>query len=681
MHDLLAIALLVPPIFGGWLLAVRHGAGVRVGFALALLAWNAWAVLVSETLSVQGGSIHLVTVASFWVIPSFVSVVFLVRERAVLRGGAARLQTWWRDARIVERAAAGVVGLSGALIFLVGFVSAPNNWDSMSYHLTRVARWADLREVVHYATAIDPQLYQPPGAELSILQWFVLADGDRFAFIGQWLAWVGVVLLASRAAQLLGASRLGQWTAALLTATIPMAILQGSSTQNDLTLALWLLLAATMALRVARAPREDARRDATALLLGAVALGMAVLTKGTGAMLGAPLGVLVLAAAIHRFGAWRGVGLALIGGVILVIPNLGAWQRNIDTFDTPFATGVHGDSYRVQEPSLGTVASNVIRNATNHMDLPGDWWNDRVERSAIRLDDAIGQDANDPATTFQGQPFKVGPYGPHEDHNGSLLLLLLAPLGIVLAARGVARRRSSTDARWRAAWLGVVVIQALLFCALVTWQNWHARLHLPMLALFVPALVALLDRNRWRTLLTGATIVSVALAPIALFGNVTRPLVGEDSILTHSRTHTLFIPRPQLEQPFVAAVQHAHDEGFRKVGIVSNVDEWQYPLMWLGQREDPRIHFEDVSTKLREMQQPDLADDYGYENSSGAVRDRRVRAVVCVSCSAEQITLLTTAGYTPRKIDGDGPQPGRGDDLASVTYFDREDSGVVHVSD
>jgi hypothetical protein len=676
MHALLALVLLVPPILGGWMLAARHGAGVRIGFAIALLAWNAWAVLVSELLSVQGGSIYAATLACAWVIPSVVSVAYIALNREHVRGIGVSIRAWWSTCGMRERLAASVVAVCGFLIFVTGFISAPNNWDSMSYHLTRVARWADLHDVTHYATVADPQLYQPPGAELGILQWYVLSDGDRFAFVGQWVAWIAVVLLASRAAQLLGASRFGSWAAALITATIPMAILQGSSTQNDLTLAAWLLLAATLALRVAREPRDNAQRDTTALLLAAGALGFAVLTKGTGAMLGVPVGALVLAAGVHRFGALRGMGLALVGAVILVIPNIGAWHRNIDTFGTPFATGVHGDSYRVQHPTLGTLTSNVIRNATNHLDLPGDWWNERVERGAVRLDDAIGQDANDPATTFQGQPFRVGPYGPHEDHAGSFLLLLLAPLAIVLTIVRIARRRSSTDTRWHAAWMGVVIAQALLFCALVTWQNWHARLHLPILVMFVPALAALLDAARWRKLLVAATAISVVLAPIALFGNVTRPLVGEDSILTHSRTHSLFDPRPQLRQPFEAAVRRMSAQHIRDAGIVTNVDEWQYPLMWLGRRASPRVAFEDVSTRLDELQQPDVPsgsyDDYdhpGYASNEDA--DARPRAIVCVSCDAQQITLLQSAGYTQRDIAGDGAQPGRGDDVASVDYFQR----------
>ncbi|MEO6866738.1 MAG: hypothetical protein ABI200_01820 [Gaiellales bacterium] len=677
MHVLLTLVLLVPPILGAWAWTMRRGFGPRVGFALALLAWNTWAVLISELLSIGGGDLRGWTLSVAWAVPSIAAVGYLAlrgpRPTALVHTIRAR----WLADQLVERLAVVIVAITGALIFLVGIVSAPNNWDSMSYHLARVSRWTDLHQVTHYATGIDPQLYQPPGAEIGILQWFVLDGGDRFAFIGQWLAWVGVVLLAHRAAQLLGASLRGRTAALLLAATIPMAMLQGSSTQNDLTLALWLLLAATLALGVAREPstasdsKSRAREDSIALLLAALALGFAVLTKGTGTMLGAPVGALLLIAAVKRFGVLRGAALAIVGAVILVLPNVGAWHRNIDTYGSPFATGVHGSAYRVLHPTAGTIASNLLRNSTNHMDLPGDWWNHKVLVATERIDNAIGQDANDPATTFEQQPFKVGPYGPHEDHAGSFLLLLLSPIALVLASFRALRWRRPADDGWQFEWLMMILIQVLLFSTFLTWQNWHARLHLPMEVLFVPLVGALFDRGRWRWLLNAAVIVSVAMAPIYLFGNVTRPLIGADSILTHSRTYTQFIPRPQLRTPYEAAVQTIRASDEHTAGIVTGVDEWEYPLFKLGAQASPEVKFEDVSQQLVAALPPIPAAAIANVTSTTRPADHLPNEIVCLSCSAQQAALLAQQGFVIHHIAGDGTQPGRGDDLAAVDFYVR----------
>src|SRR5580765_7656827 len=54
-----------------------------------------------------------------------------------------------------------VVALSGA----VALFAVPTTWDSMSYHLARVAHWAQNHTVAFYPTHIVRQLYQPPWAE------------------------------------------------------------------------------------------------------------------------------------------------------------------------------------------------------------------------------------------------------------------------------------------------------------------------------------------------------------------------------------------------------------------------------------------------------------------------------------------------------------------------------------
>lgn len=48
-----------------------------------------------------------------------------------------------------------------------------------TYHMSRVAHWAQNRNVEHYPTPIVRQLFQPPWAEFAILQSYVLTGGAR----------------------------------------------------------------------------------------------------------------------------------------------------------------------------------------------------------------------------------------------------------------------------------------------------------------------------------------------------------------------------------------------------------------------------------------------------------------------------------------------------------------------
>ncbi|MEM5774182.1 MAG: hypothetical protein AAGU05_04205, partial [Anaerolineaceae bacterium] len=48
---------------------------------------------------------------------------------------------------------AGIAGISAATL-AIAVIAAPNNWDSMVYHLSRVAHWVQNQSVAHYPTSI-----------------------------------------------------------------------------------------------------------------------------------------------------------------------------------------------------------------------------------------------------------------------------------------------------------------------------------------------------------------------------------------------------------------------------------------------------------------------------------------------------------------------------------------------
>ncbi len=111
----------------------------------------------------------------------------------------------------------------------------------MTYHLTRVVNWIDRGSVAHYRTNNLRQLYLGPWAEFSILHLRVLSGSDRLSALVQFAAMIGSIAGVSRIAQRIGADRRGEVFAAVCCATIPMGILQGSSTQNDYASAFWVV--------------------------------------------------------------------------------------------------------------------------------------------------------------------------------------------------------------------------------------------------------------------------------------------------------------------------------------------------------------------------------------------------------------------------------------------------------
>jgi 4-amino-4-deoxy-L-arabinose transferase-like glycosyltransferase len=88
---------------------------------------------------------------------------------------------------------------------------------------------------------------------------------------------------------LLGAPEAGAVLAVLFAATLPMGILQSSSTQNDYVVSFWLLAFVSQFLGWRRSSHDSH------LLFAAAALGLAILTKGTALIFATPFGIWLLA--------------------------------------------------------------------------------------------------------------------------------------------------------------------------------------------------------------------------------------------------------------------------------------------------------------------------------------------------------------------------------------------------
>jgi len=134
-------------------------------------------------------------IGALWFVVTAAACVARVR-----RTSAAGRPPTLAGARLPLRLSPSIAGIAFILAgtLLAAFLAAPNSWDSMTYHLSRVEHWAQDNTVAHYPTAINRQLYSMPYAETVVLHGRLLAGGDRLANLPAWLAFGGVVWLAAR---------------------------------------------------------------------------------------------------------------------------------------------------------------------------------------------------------------------------------------------------------------------------------------------------------------------------------------------------------------------------------------------------------------------------------------------------------------------------------------------------
>src|SRR4029077_1483632 len=235
--------------------------------------WGVSVTVITEILS----AFSLITfgwLVVFWCVVLLGStslvITLMKRQRLIVLSPSVRLP--FRAVPFLS----GLV-LIVALTGVTALVSPPNNWDSMTYHMSRVVHWIQDRNVSFYPTHILRQDFQNPWAEFAIMHLQILSGGDHFANFVQWFSMIGCLIGVSLLAKQLGGDWQTQLFAAVFAGTIPMGILQSSSTQTDYAVTFWLVCFTYFLISLIR---QEQTHWPYALGAG-FSLGLAILTKPT----------------------------------------------------------------------------------------------------------------------------------------------------------------------------------------------------------------------------------------------------------------------------------------------------------------------------------------------------------------------------------------------------------------
>lgn len=338
--------------------------------AAAFIAWQTTLVVITELLSLR----HALTYA--WLVATW--TLFAVAACAAIgagrwqivltefRCGPARLYRWATQRSALARCVLAVATLFTTIAVILGVLYWPNTTDSLVYHLPRVMQWQQQRSVVHFPTHYLAQIEFAPLHEFNMLHLLVLSGSDRILALPQALAFAVVAAAAAEICRLLGGSPRAQALAALLLVTLPSAVLEASSTQNNL---FGTAIGTALVMLVLALPTHDSWLR-TALWIGAAG-GLAWLAKGTIAPLVGPALLVAVGFAIvdHRGASARkrfaglvgSVAVATIVAAVLAGPFI---VRNYELFDAPSgpvskATLNHGTSPR---QSVGNILRAITTN-------------------------------------------------------------------------------------------------------------------------------------------------------------------------------------------------------------------------------------------------------------------------------------------------------------------------------
>jgi hypothetical protein len=552
--------------------------GLRAWFPDARERWlaaatlaAAWVVLSAEALSTID-ALGRAGVAAAWLV------------LVLAAWGLAR----WRPARTAAASDSGgtgdrlgafdrvllawLVAIGGGLLALA-VAAPPNSDDTLCYHLGRVAHWLAQSSLDHFPAHDLRLLEYGQWFDLAMLHALALWGTDRWVQAPAWLCFAAAGLAAAALAGRLGASARGRLVAAIFVCTVPVAVAQAPVGRNDLALGLWVLMTALWLVRAATC------HDRRSFALAGVSLGLALSTKGVAYFYAGPLLLLALAAA-RRGPRARTLRAAVATLSLLLAPaaalNLGHWARNASIFSSPFGSD-HLRGALFGGPSTpGRVASNWLRHASLHADTPGlAWTAAAVESGVVALHRFIGEDVNDPRTSFF-RPYSATAARPWPGHDGAgWHLLAIAAAALALRSSGAGGRRP-----WASLLALAAAVGAAAFFGLLRWQPWSQRFALPAIFLgsgWVALAVSSAAPKPRAVARVGALGLLLAVLP-NLVRHPYHPLRGPAGLLVADPTTHVFIDAPELRDPMIEFARRLRATECRSLGFVTTDGGFEYAL-------------------------------------------------------------------------------------------------------
>ena len=460
--------------------------------------------------------------------------------------------------------------------FIIALISPPNNWDSMTYHMSRVEYWIQNKAIFFFETNNPRQNVLAPFSEFLILHFQILSGSDIFANLVQWISLIIGLATVSLICKEFGLSKRLQLISAVFMSSLPSVLLQASSTKNDIVASTFILLFYYYQIILVK------RYSISSVYLSGLSLGLGILTKGTCYILLLAIGITHFTYLI-TFKIWNMKKIISRYGIIFSIGfliNLPHYLRNLLKYDDILGLNTL-PSLTNELFSFGVMFSNLVRHIAYQLGTNINIINWYIYR-IVRI--LLGNNISDPKTSFLDRDFRPPFFSLHEDSAGNTIhtLVIIIIFFISLVFIKQIKRIQLTS-------LCIAFVSIFLYCFLLKWQPWTGKI-LPLFVITTPFLMVALNyifkiKKLKISFYILLVIMIIGTFPY-LFYNKSRPLfpLNNKSILFQDRIEGYFNNRPEIYKQYKKLIN-----GFEKtkvskkdsIALHLGGDSWDYPFLVL----------------------------------------------------------------------------------------------------
>lgn len=672
----ISLILLFLHFYGGGIPLRRGDESWHEAFLIAVVIWGVLVTLFIETLSL------IDAITRIWLVLVWFMSVLLIgligARRKTFDVGWRKVKGGLNTFKKHEIWLYGGLAVIVIILLAVALSTPPNNPDSFRYHMSRVTHWAQNQSLDHYPTSRIAQLIRPYWSGITILTLRMLWGSDYPANLVQWLSMTVSLIAVAGVTQLLGGDRKTRIIAAAFVISIPMGILQATTTQNDYAASLWVIVLGYFVVLSNRRVMSFFEWGCTG-----AALGLGMLSKGTFYAFAFPLLLMLFLPLLRQKQIAKVVGRGALVAIVAVLLNTGLWNRNIQTYGGLFgAPGSGTQSLFITQPLDGSDGLNEIGTGGETGEIQDD--NDVNEASdeiqpksdralrgygekallflqklAIRVARLLAQNIVVPIPGAQkviaGALYKFpGIFNPdyvedfstvlwnHEDTAGNPLHLTII-LGVLIFLPFVLKDETRIIglAYSGAALLGYFMLTLINYGP----DIYGVRYQLAFFILMGPV-IGIFFRRLLNVELQSVFVIGLLLysSPYILLNN-TRPVIGWQpwvtrvgSVFVEEDINLLFAMDQGVQDEYLAIRDRIAGAGCQKIGLNIGKSDYEYLFWWIFDAPQSGVEIRHIKTR------PELE---RYLDSSF-----EPCAIICTVCEEEEelLDLPLDVEYGPIKL-------------------------------
>ena len=494
---------------------------------------------------------------------------------------AAGLRGW----RIFKEAPYyGILVAIGVIVLGLSLVTTPYNWDSMTYHLPRIAYWAQNRSVEHYATNSIRQICSPVLAEFVNLHVYILCRGHDWLFnLLQGTSYVTCAVLAGAIAGRLSCGRSLRFLAALLYMSTPIACAEALTTQVDNFAAVWLLFFVYRLLDYVDVKKAMCFDKATVWRVGTMGLCVAwgYLTKPSVCVGMVIFALWLLIVCFRRKDRLRDLaGIFFCALPCVAVPLAPEILRNFKSFGA-YASPAAGAAQIVGTAHPAYLFVNMIKNISFNLPTPfvknGHEIFAKIAQKAAAL---LQVELDAESISEAGRQYMIHEAGNYAcDTAVNPIVLWLFLFCVLWAALGLGRKK------WEGCGRGYFVattLSFLVFCTVLRWEPFVSRYMIAYLALMCPMIAAgiQMGTNRKRGCLFRRGLVGiVSLMCLMETVNISRYHFDIWEGPARTRPYGYFAARYDEMAVYFPLTDQIKSRQYDEVGLyLMKADDFEYPF-------------------------------------------------------------------------------------------------------